>query len=100
MPETVGHSMEDMNMSVKVFNPGDRVRLKASFLRSTGQYSGHDAHAIWTVQACKVYAGGRTALVLTDEERPDDGTFTPEEIAADPTLKYRRINAANLERCR
>jgi len=87
-------------MTVKIFHVGEKVRLTGAFLRSTGQRVGGDGQARWTVQAYHPVAGGRSAMVLTDALRLDDGTFTPAEISADPTLKYRRINAANLEKCR
>jgi len=87
-------------MAVKVFNVGDKVRLTGQFLRDTGQIAGEDGQSVWTVQAYIVGKGDRYAFVLTNEFRPDDGMYTAEEIAADPTLRYRRINAANLERCR
>jgi len=37
-------------------------------------------------------------FVLTNQERSTPEDFTPEEYAADPLLKYRHINAKNLER--
>lgn len=83
---------------MKTFTPGDTVRLTGLFLRNTGQQAGGEGQSRWTVQA--VTTMGRSAYVLTDELRPNDGMFTPEELAQDPTLRYRRINAANLERCK
>jgi hypothetical protein len=83
-----------------VFVPGDRVRLRGAFLRSTGQVAGGEAFSRWTVQAVQTFRGG-AVLVLTDELRANPGEyFTPAELAADPTLYYRRILASNLEKCR
>lgn len=82
------------------FAVGDRVRLTGAFLRSTGQFAGGEGQSVWTVTACpcSLCADGR--FVLTNEPRQDDGTFTPEEIAREPHLKFRHINAANLQRTR
>ena len=88
-------------MRAKRFSIGDKVRLTGAFLRSTGQYVGQEAHNRWTVQAhpgCKLCADGR--FILTDELRQDDDMFTAEELAANPLLKYRHVNASNVERCR
>jgi hypothetical protein len=85
----------------KRFAVGDLVRLTGSFLRSTGQYTGPDAHAKWTVQdhqGCRLCADGR--FVLTNEPRQADDMFSAAEMAADPTLAFRHVNASNLERCR
>jgi hypothetical protein len=89
-----------MARKVPTFAPGDRVRLTGSFLRSTGQYAGGDGPTRWTVLAVQTLKHSNSVLVLTDELRADDGMFTPEELAADPTLKYRRILACNLEKVR
>ena len=81
------------------FLPGDKVRLTGAFLRSTGQYAGGEGHSVWIVQAhpgCRMCATGD--FVLTNQERSTPEDFTPEEYAADPLLKYRHINAKNLER--
>ena len=83
-------------MASKVFSVGDTVRLTGAFLRSTGQYAGSEGLARWTVQA--VSKDGR--IVTTNEPRADDGTFTREEIAADPELGFRHVHAGNLELCR
>lgn len=84
----------------KRFDIGQRVRLTGAFLRSTGQIAGGEGQSVWTVQACKcgLCADGR--FVLTDAVRENDGMFTAEEIAAEPHLKYRHINAGNLEKAR
>jgi hypothetical protein len=88
-------------MKAKVFAIGDRVRLTGAFLRNTGQQVGGEGRNVWTVikhPGCNLCADHR--FVLTNEPRQDDGMFTAEELAADPFLKYRHINAANLEKAR
>ena len=80
------------------FAPGDLVRLTGAFLRNTGQIAGDEGHKRWTIQAhpgCRLCADG---FVLTDELRGSLEDFTAEEYAADPLLRYRHVNAANLER--
>lgn len=74
------------------FQAGDRVRMSAKFLRSTGQYAGGDSHSVWTIKEIQ----GDFAVV--DEPGDDLAWFTPAELAADPSLKWRRINVANLVR--
>lgn len=84
----------------KIFNAGDRVRLTGAFLRSTGQIRGGEGHSRWIVQAhpgCRLCADG---FVLTDQPRSTPEDFTEAEYAADPLLKFRHINASNLEKCR
>ena len=69
-------------MAKPAFTVGDRVRLTGQFLRSTGHYTGHDAHTTWTVMGVDTLPG--LTLVAIDEP-----SFAPTE-------RYRRINAANL----
>jgi hypothetical protein len=80
----------------KRFIVGDRVRLTGAFLRSTGQIAGGEGQSTWTVQPCpcRLCADGR--FVLTNQPRENDGMFTEAEIAAEPHLLYRHINAGNL----
>jgi hypothetical protein len=82
----------------KRFAVGDEVRLTGAFLKSTGQQTGVEGRLTWIVQACpcRLCADGR--FVLTDQPREDDGMFTAEEIAREPHLQYRHINAGNLVR--
>lgn len=68
---------------------GDRVKLTGKFLRSTGQALGAEGASVWTVKAI------RGEFVVTDQPIAFD-CWTPEEHAADPLLKFRRINAANV----
>jgi hypothetical protein len=81
-------------MPAKAFEVGDRVRLRASFLRSTGQHSGHDACGKWNV------LGVDGNFVIVDQVIADGGWFTAEELEADPSLRYRRLHRSGLERCK
>ncbi len=65
---------------------GQRVRLTGDYLRSTGQYTGQDAHSTWTVVSLDVwgYAPNQTTVVEVNEPS-----------ACDPS-RNRLINAANL----
>lgn len=78
-----------MKRKIKTFASGAKVRLKREFLRNTGQYAGPDAHGRWTV----IRQDGDFVLV---DEPLSAGWFTPEELAADPDLKWRRFHAGNL----
>lgn len=92
---------QELTTMTKTFNPGDRVRLTGAFLRNTGQIAGGEGRSVWTVQVhpgCKMCASGD--MILTNQERSTPEDFTPEEYAADPLLRYRHINAANLQRVR
>jgi hypothetical protein len=78
----------------RTFAVGDRVQLTSKFLRCTGQYTGREPQSVWTITG--LTNGDRWAI--TDEPRPDDGMFSAEELAADPTLAFRRIAVGNLQR--
>lgn len=82
------------------FQTGEKVRLTTAFLRNTGQFTGSEPQRKFTVLNCE--DKGPSSMVTTDQEKdPEDMKhFTAAELAADPTLKYRRILAVNLERCR
>ena len=69
------------------FAAGDRVRLTGHFLRSTGQYTGQDAHSTWTVLSVERWPSG-TLIVEVDEPSADEPT------------RNRRINHENLYRVR
>ena len=69
---------------------GSRVRLTGSFLKSTGQQRGREGASVWTV------VGNTPSFVIVNEPA-DTSYFTPAEMAADPSLKWRRINKGNLE---
>lgn len=81
------------------FKAGDRVRLTGAFLRSTGQFAGGEGQRKWSVLA--VDAKPWSVFVVTDEKKHKDelAFFSAEELEKDPTLQYRRINAANLQHC-
>jgi hypothetical protein len=66
------------------------VRLTGKFLKNTGQHRGAEGQKVWKV------LGGSGPFVIVDEDA-DVSYFTPEELAADPSLKWRRINKANLQ---
>lgn len=68
---------------------GDKVKLTGKFLKSTGQATGSEGRSVWTVQAI------RGEFAITNQPVSFD-CWTPEEHAADPLLKFRRINMANL----
>jgi len=71
---------------------GTKVRLTGYFLKSTGQHAGSEGRKTWKVLG----ASGDWAIV--DEEAYDWQTmFTPAELAADPSLKWRRIAIGNLQ---
>lgn len=70
---------------------GDRVRLTGAFLRNTGQVVGGEGLSRWTVTDIV------RDFAITDEPTTVD-CYTASEIMADPTLAFRRIHLANLER--
>ena len=70
---------------------GAKVRLTGTFLKNTGQHRGGEGASRWTVVG---HSGG--SFVIVDEEA-DQSYFTAAELAADPSLKWRRINKGNLE---
>lgn len=78
------------------FKVGDRVRLTGKFLRSTGQYTGQDAHSKWTVVSIK------GDFIGVDEPKDDLSYWTPDEIKQmevtwqGKTFVPRKINAHNL----
>ena len=71
--------------------PGARVRLTGIYLKNTGQQRGGEGASVWTVLG----SSGRDFVVVN--EPADTSYFTPAEMAADPSLKWRRINKANLQ---
>lgn len=79
-------------MTSKPIAVGDRVQLTSKFLRNTGQYTGGEAQSVWTVTGfCH---DGRWAIT---DELQTVSLFTDYELAADPTLKFRRIAVANIK---
>ncbi len=77
------------------FKAGDRVQLTGKFLRSTGQIAGSEGQKKWTVKGVHTIEHG-SAFVIVDEPSITD-YFTKDELEADPSLAFRRINAANLK---
>jgi predicted ABC-type transport system involved in lysophospholipase L1 biosynthesis ATPase subunit len=80
---------------MKEFKVGDRVQLTGQFLRSTGQVAGGEGQKVWTVKAVKTYKTS-PAVVIVDEPAITD-YFSAEELAADPSLAFRRILSVNLK---
>lgn len=76
------------------FKVGDKVQLTGAFLRSTGQIAGCDGRSVWTVKAVETYHDSQ--IVTVDEPAITD-YFSAEELKADPSLAFRRINASNLK---
>ena len=76
---------------MEIIKPNDRVRLTAQFLRNTGQIKGPDGAQTWIVK----YVRGNIAHV---NEPADLSFYTDEELTAEPWLKWRAINVANLYR--
>jgi hypothetical protein len=74
-------------------NIGDTVRLTAKHLKSTGQIRGGAGLSRFKV------TGFDGSWAVTDQELSEAalGSFTAEELAADPSLRFRRIALANLE---
>lgn len=70
------------------FQAGDKVRLSARFLRSSGQIVGGEGSSRWTILEIQ----GDHAVV----NEPSIMEWTPGELEADPSLKWRRINVGNL----
>jgi hypothetical protein len=82
-------------MKKHTFQVGDVVKLTSKFLKSTGQYVGGEGHKKWSVLHVDDNKYGST-FITVDERHHDTSYWTADELAADPMLKYRRINAANL----
>lgn len=82
-------------MSNVKFPIGSKVRLTAKFLRNTGQYTGSAPQSVWTVTG---YSAENPDWVITDEPSyHPPGYYSDAELAEDPTLRFRRINAGNLQ---
>ena len=81
-----------MPKAARQFAIGDKVRLTAKFLRSTGQYTGREPFNRWTI------TGFSNGWAVTDEPASNPpGYYSAEELAADPTLAFRRVATGNLE---
>lgn len=72
---------------------GTKVRLTGYFLKVTGQQRGSEGQKVF-----KVLGQSGDSWAIVDEELYDyKDTFTPAELAADPSLKWRRIAIGNLQ---
>lgn len=72
---------------------GTKVRLTGYFLKVTGQQRGEEGRKTF-----KVLGRSGDSWAIVDEEAVDwQSMFTPAELAADPTLKWRRIAIGNLQ---
>lgn len=81
-------------MAIKSFSIGDRVQLTGKFLRSTGQYMGREPASVWTITG---FSNGG-AWAITDEPACNPpGYYSDAELAADPSLAFRRIAVGNLQ---
>lgn len=81
-----------MKMSKNKFSIGDKVKFTGKFLKSTGQRTGSAGQDTFIV------TGFSGSFVVTNQELSSASLdmFSAEELAADPTLRFRRIAAANL----
>lgn len=79
-------------MAKKTIKVGDKVKLTGKFLKSTGQFAGSAGLSTWEVTAIE------GSFAVTNQELSSESLnmFSAEELAADPTLKFRRIAVANL----
>ena len=79
---------------MKIFKPGDMVRLTGAALRSMGgHFKGHEGNKKWTVRHCRCSFCSAGTHICTDEETVDNGD--PEYMAAVP---YRHLHVGNLEK--
>lgn len=81
-------------MSKVTFKVGDRVQFSGKFLQSTGQVAGGEGRKVWTILHVDDRHG--STIVQVNEPATLD-YYSAEELAADPSLRNRRINAANLK---
>lgn len=80
-------------MATKSFAIGDKVRLTSKFLQSTGQYKGKEPFNRWTITG---FSNGWS--VVDEPANNPPGYYSESELAEDPTLAFRRIATANLEK--
>lgn len=74
------------------FQVGTKVRLTAKFLRSTGQGRSDEARKVWTIQG---FSGPDNCWAIIGEPS-NPNLYTEAELAADPSLRFRRVALANL----
>lgn len=73
-------------------SPGNRVRLRSSYLRDTGQAVGGEGFKRWNIVSCSCHR----PFVAVDEFI-SEGWFTDDEIKDQPCLKFRHFDRNNLE---
>jgi hypothetical protein len=78
------------------FAIGDRVQLTSKFLRNTGQYTGREPSSVWTITG---FSAENPNWAVTDEPG-DTSYYTADELAAEPSLAFRRIAVGNLQKAR
>lgn len=72
---------------------GDKVKLTGKFLKSTGQFKGPAGLSTWVVTAITPNGWAVTNQAVSNATLE---SFAADELAADPSLKFRRIALANL----
>ena len=73
----------------KILVVGDKIKLTADFLRSTGQTKGGEGQSRWTVVECKCGLCRLGGYVATDElSTPEPGELP----------RQRHFNAGNMQR--
>lgn len=82
-----------MAKTFRNFQVGSKVRLTGKFLKNTGQHRSPEARSTWTITGITSNGWAITNERLSDESLK---MFTAEELAADPSLAFRRIALANL----
>ncbi len=84
-------------MQKTTFAIGDRIQLTGKFLRNTGQYTGRAGSSVWTI------TGFSGSFIVTDEPLPTElvhSMWTAEELAADPSLAFKRLAPGNVQKAR
>lgn len=82
-------------MAKNTIKVGDKVKLTGKHLKSTGQQTGSAGFSTWVVTAIE-----GSFAVTNQESSPEllSQLYTAEELASDPTLKFRRIHVGNLHK--
>jgi hypothetical protein len=75
-------------VSYREFTPGTKVKLSGQYLRNTGQTKGGEGALRLIVRECDCAFCKRGTHVATDQESLYS---SPEEIQADPRLRWRHI---------
>jgi len=81
------------------FKPGDTVQLTGQFLRSTRQIAGGEGQLTWKVRECPCRLCAKGQFVCVDERKSEEllRDYSTEEIAANPAVLWRHMNATNLK---